>query len=252
MSKINDFFSPRNTVNKLSNKDIHQTSNYLMAIEAFSRLNNLSLYVIDYQKKGFEYVSDNPLFLCGYSNEEVKQMGYEFYFKCVAKDDLQLLLKINQIGFDFYETIPLEDRINYSISYDFHLQNQEGNEILVNQKLTPLFLTEDGKIWKALCLISLSNANQSGHIRIYNKKSEKIFEYDENQKYWQKCTQIKLSNREKEILQLSIRGFKIGNIAERLFISSNTVKFHRKQMFEKMQVTTITEAIFFASKNNLL
>lgn len=252
MSKINDFFSPRNTVNKLSNKDIHQTSDYLMAIEAFSRLNNLSLYVIDYQKKGFEYVSDNPLFLCGYSNKEVKQMGYEFYFKCVAKDDLQLLLKINQIGFDFYETIPLEDRINYSISYDFHLQNQEGNEILVNQKLTPLFLTEDGKIWKALCLISLSNANQSGHIRIYNKKSEKIFEYDETLKYWRKCTQVKLSNREKEILQLSIRGFKIGDIAERLFISSNTVKFHRKQMFEKMQVTTITEAIFFASKNNLL
>ena len=123
---------------------------------------------------------------------------------------------------------------------------------MVNQKLTPLFLTESGKIWKALCLISLSNANTSGNIRIYNNKSEKIYEYDHKHAYWKKCEHLKLSDREKQIIQLSIRGFKIDEIATRLFISSNTVKFHRKQMFEKMQVTTITEAIFFAYKNNLL
>ena len=93
MSQINDFFSPRNTVHKLSEKDCKKTTNYLTSIEAFSRLNNLSLYVIDYQKKGFEYVSENPLFLCGYSSEEVKQMGYEFYIKCVADDDLKAPFK---------------------------------------------------------------------------------------------------------------------------------------------------------------
>ena len=148
MSDINSFFSLKNTVKNLTDKDINQTTNYLEVIEAFTRTTYKSVYVIDYQKKGFEYVSDNPLFLCGHSAREVKEMGYDFYFKYVPQDDLQLLLKINTIGFDFYERIPFEERKEYSISYDFQLKNEEGNTNIINQKLTPLFITENGKIWK--------------------------------------------------------------------------------------------------------
>ncbi len=35
----------------------------------------MSIYVIDFNKKGFLYVSDNPLFLCGMSAEQVREMG---------------------------------------------------------------------------------------------------------------------------------------------------------------------------------
>lgn len=252
MPKVDDFFSVRNTINTLSEKDYRQASNYLEAIEAFSRITNLSLYIIDYQKKGFEYVSENPLFLCGYSSQAVKEMGYDFYFKCVPENDLELLLKINQIGFDFYENIPLEERMNYSISYDFNIKRQDNETILINQKLTPLFLTEKGKIWKALCLVSLSNSSDSGNIRIFDKKMAVIYEYDIGQSYWRKQNNIILTEREKQVIQLSIRGFKINEIAEKLSISSNTIKFHRRQMFEKMNVTTIAEAILFATKNKLV
>ena len=54
---------------------------YLEAIKAFARLSYESIYVIDYKDMSFEYVSDNPLFLSGYSAAEVLQLGYEFYFR---------------------------------------------------------------------------------------------------------------------------------------------------------------------------
>ncbi|MEO0727535.1 MAG: hypothetical protein AAFZ63_23530 [Bacteroidota bacterium] len=121
MPKVDNFFSLRNTVNKISNDELEQAFDYLESIRAFARTTNKSLYVIDYQTRGFEYVSDNPLFLCGYSAQEVKDMGYEFYLKNVPAKDLELLLKINTAGFEFYEQIPSAERKQYTISYDFQL-----------------------------------------------------------------------------------------------------------------------------------
>lgn len=254
MENFQDFFSQRNTVNKISNESKKQTSDYLEVIKAFARITYKSIYVIDYHKKGieFEYVSDNPLFLCGHTAEEVKEMGYAFYFKYVTQPDLELLMKINTIGFDFYDKLPLEERKYHTISYDFHLKTPEGNSILINQKLTPMFLTDTGKIWKAICIVSLSTERESGNIRIYKKGENKIYKYDLDDNFWKTDDKIKLSSREKEILQLSTRGHTINEIANAIFVSPHTVKFHRKKLFEKLEVSNMSEAIMHAANNNLV
>ncbi len=252
MADINSFFTLNNTIGNLTDKDTKQTENYLEAIEAFTRTTYKSIYVIDYETQGFDYVSDNPLFLCGNTASEVKEMGYDFYFKYVPKEDLELLLKINTIGFDFYEKIPLQDRKDYSISYDFHLKNKEGKTILINQKLTPMFLTESGKIWKAICFVSLSTQQNSGNITITKKNATQRIVYDLTADCWKSIKNIELSMREKEILQYSIRGYTINEISEKIYISSNTIKFHRKKLFEKLGVANIYEAISYATINKLL
>lgn len=252
MAKINDFFTIKNTVKAVSDIDKKQTFDYLEPIRAFAKITYKSIYVIDYEKKGFEYVSDNPLFLCGHSAKEVQELGYAFYFKYVTQPDLELLLKINNAGFNFYEDIPIEERKDYTISYDFHLKNQNGNIILINQRLTPLFLTSQGKIWKALCIISLSNEQSSGNIKIHKKNSAVAFHYDLENEFWKKVDEIKLSSREKEILIYSTRGYKINEIAEAIFVSSDTVKFHRSKIFNKLGVSNIAEAIAYATNNKLI
>lgn len=252
MVSESDFFSFKNTVRNVSGNELEQTGNYLEPIEAFARTTYKSIYVIDYEKKGFEYVSENPLFLCGHTAEEVKEMGYAFYFKYVLKEDLDLLLKINTIGFNFYEKIPVENRKSHTITYDFHLRNPEGKVILINQKLTPLFLTNDGKIWKAICIISLSSEQNAGNIKIYEKGSSKILKYDLEGDFWKTTERIELSNREKEVLRFSIRGFTINEIAEAIFVSPDTVKFHRRKLFDKLEVANISEAIAYATNNKLI
>ncbi|MCK8524332.1 helix-turn-helix transcriptional regulator [Aquimarina sp. D1M17] len=252
MVSENDFFSSRNTVRNISENEKDQAMYYLEAIKAFARTTYQSIYVIDYEKKGFEYVSENPLFLCGHTAEEVQQLGYAFYFKYVTQGDLDLLLKINTIGFDFYENIPVEQRIYHTITYDFHLKNPNGKIILINQKLTPVYLTQNGKIWKAICIISLSSEKSSGNIKIYKKGDNKIYKYDLDGDFWKTTEKITLSNREKEILQFSIRGYTIGEIAETIFVSPDTVKFHRRKLFSKLGVANISEAIAYATNNNIL
>ena len=246
------FFNLKNTVRSISDSEIAQTKEYLEVIDAFARTTYQSIYVIDYQKQGFEYVSENPLFLCGHSPAEVTAMGYDFYFKYVPKEDLELLVKVNTVGFDFYETIPLEDRKQYTIAYDFHLQTPEGKRILIHQKLTPLFLTEEGKIWKAICIISLSSQQQAGNIKVYKQGDDTILEYNLNDNYWANIPKVQLTEREKEVLQFSIRGYTMNEIASQMFISLDTVKFHRRKIFEKLNVASMTEAISYSTMNKLI
>ena len=209
-------------------------------------------YVIDYDKKGFDYVSENPLFLCGNTPEEVKKMGYAFYFKHVIKEDIELLLKINTIGFEYYERVPVEERKDYTISYDFHLINKKGEKTLINHKMTPLFMNSKGKLWKAIAIVSLSSENKSGNIKVTNKKNSKVFHYDLKGDFWKELEVVKLTSREKEILKHSTRGNTINEIAEAIFVSPDTVKFHRKKLFEKLGVANISEAITYATNNKLI
>jgi DNA-binding CsgD family transcriptional regulator len=239
-------------VSKLSKVELNQSLDYKEAIYAFARTTYSSLYIIDYEKQAFEYVSDNPLFLCGHSAKEVEEMGYSFYFKYVAEEDLDLLVKINNLGFDFYDSIPTPERKLYTISYDFHLKSDYQRKILVNQKLTPMFLTESGKMWKALCVVSLSTERNAGNIKIEKKGHNQVFQYDLKVNRWRHIETIKLSDREKEILHLSIRGFTINEIADEIFVSPDTIKFHRKKLFDKMAVTNMSEAIFYAANNKLI
>ncbi len=211
-----------------------------------------SLYVIDYKDRGFDYVSDNPLFLCGNTADQVKEMGYAFYFKHVIASDLQLLLKINTIGFEFYDRVPVEDRKDYTISYDFHLINKKGEKTLINHKMTPLFLTKEGKLWKAMAIISLSSEKESGNINVYKRGGNKVFKYDLDGEFWKETDLIKLTSREVEILQYSTRGYTINEVANAIFVSPDTVKFHRKKLFEKLEVTNISEAIAYATNNKLI
>ena len=249
---LNSFFDSRNTIFSLTDEERIYKFDYIEPIKAFARATYTSLYVINYLEQGFEYVSDNPLFLCGNTPQQVLEMGYAFYFKHVPQSDIELLLKINLVGFDFYDKTPIEDRILYTISYDFHLKNQEGKLILINQKLTPVFLTSTGKIWKAICIISLSSERKAGNIKIHKNGENMVHNYNLKLDRWEDSKKIALSKREKEILQLSTRGFTINEIAEEIFISPDTVKFHRRKLFEKLDVTNISEAIAFATSNKLI
>ena len=48
----------------------------------------------------------------------------------------------------------------------------------------------------------------------------------------------------------SVEFFK--EIAEKIFVSSDTVKFHRKKLFEKLNVANISEAITYVTNNKLI
>ena len=61
-----------------------------------------------------------------------------------------------------------------------------------------------------------------------------------------------LSVRENEILDLLARGFRYKEIADKLSISTETVRRHVHNIYEKLQVSSRTDAINKAFRNNLM
>lgn len=60
-----------------------------------------------------------------------------------------------------------------------------------------------------------------------------------------------LTQRELEVLQLMTEGKQNKEIAELLFVSESTVKYHVKHIFAKLQVTDRTQAVIVALKRSI-
>ncbi|MEJ2709302.1 MAG: response regulator transcription factor [Anaerolineales bacterium] len=61
-----------------------------------------------------------------------------------------------------------------------------------------------------------------------------------------------LTDREMEVLELMIEGLNNPEIAERLFVSKSTVKFHVSSILSKLGVSSRTEAVATALQQDLL
>lgn len=249
--KIEDFFKPIHVKDNFSKDDYEIVEAFINFAKSLSKLTYQSIYLIDYSKKSFLFVSDNPIFLCGSSPAEVMKEGYRHYVNNVPESDLHLLKKINDVGFDFYGKLKADDRLKYSISYDFHLEQPGSKPLLVNHKLKPLLLDDSSNPWIAVCLVSISSHPTAGNIRFKSDEDGRQFEYDLENDVWVETPRIKLKPREKDILLFSAQGLTMDQIADRLYVSIDTVKFHKKQIFSKLKVKSITEATALAIELSL-
>jgi DNA-binding CsgD family transcriptional regulator len=86
------------------------------------------------------------------------------------------------------------------------------------------------------------------------KVKEEVYIYGNEHFTLNQVTLLKLnlSKRELEVLQLMANGLSNQEIAERLFLSLNTIKTHSSKLFEKLEVDRRTQAIDKAKKLNII
>lgn len=248
-NKIENFFFAGNAVSGEPDYGLAET--FVRTAEAFANATYQSVYIIDYFRKNFLYVSPNPLFLCGMSAEEVKELGYQFYLDHVPADEVKMLLEINQAGFSFINKVPSAERKKYTISYDFHIINGH-DKVLINHKLTGFAYQPDGSVWLGLAVVSLSTHSNAGQITMHCRGKREYWEYDLQSHKWDIHDTPVLNETEKEILTLSIQGLTINAIAERAHLAIDTIKSGRRRLFEKLGVNNISEAISYATNYKLL
>ena len=160
MAQIDDFFMYENRVEGITDADYQRAQPYVEAAQAFAQTTYQSIYIIDYFRKNFLYVSDNPLFLCGHTADEVRQMGYGFYLSHVPEDEVPMLTELNRSGFRAFYDEPVENRRQCMMSYDFHITHGD-RLLLVNHKITPLAMTPEGRVW----LKSYEGTKSTGEVK---------------------------------------------------------------------------------------
>ncbi|MGI6718015.1 MAG: response regulator transcription factor [Bacteroidales bacterium] len=239
-----DFLIKENEIKYIPDEYYAPINIYVQFLDAFAHSTGQSIYVIDHYKKNFIYISVDPLFLCGKSAKEVLNMGFEFYLNYVPESSFRLLQKINRAKFVFAKDIPPEKILEYNLNFDFHIKQTKYRNLLINHKIMPLCLANDGKIWLELCVVSLSSHLNIGNIKIIQQGCyNMIWKYNLEKHYWIKSDGVALKDYEKKVLFLSGQGYTIKEISERMLKSIDTIKGYRRQIFKKLNVKNITEAV---------
>jgi len=119
-------------------------------------------------------------------------------------------------------------------------------------QLVVLELDKKGNIWLSLILddllpdkVSFDGVNR----RLVNIKNGRIYLFKNELESNKKTI---LSTREIEVLGLVSKGFVSKEIADRLFLSVNTVNNHRQNILEKVGASNTSEAVTYAKNLGLL
>lgn len=235
----------------VTDEDYQQINVLVNAAKAFARTTHQCVYIIDFFKQEFLYVSENLAYWCGLSSEKIKDLSYNFYLDYIPEQELHTLLEINKKGIEFLYEISIEERLDYTLSYDFHLINGRKQR-LVNHHLTPVMLTKDGHIWLALCTFSMSAKTIPGDAIIKKPESDSYYEYSFDKHKWLKREERILSETERDILVLSAQGHTMNDISDILCKSIDTIKANKKSLFSKMGVRSIAEAVSYATNYKML
>lgn len=248
---VKSFFIPENTVTAVTKEDYSKVENIINATNAFARSTYKCVYIIDYYQQDFLYISPNMALLLGKSCEEIMDFGYRIYTDLVPEEDLKILLEINQKGFLKLNEFTSNDKVKYSISYDFRFMNGRKRR-MVNHRITPILLDSNGNVWLALCTIALSSSKVAGNIILQKDGESAYWSYNLKSHRWDFCKGIVLSDTEKDVLVMSAQGIKMEEIASTLCKSVDTIKACKRVLFNKFHVGNISEAIAYASNYRLL
>lgn len=158
-----------------------------------------------------------------------------------------LLHIVNRTYLTFLNQLPIEERKHCILSGNILLSSKNHSK-QVFQNIKPLRLDASGNIFLLLCSLYYPERNSiefNPHIRYHDQR------YFFSHGRWQQDPLI-LNFREKHILRLSIQGFTQSEIATRVHLSIDSVKKIKQQLFEKLAVNNIHDAIHVAENQKLL
>lgn len=220
-------------------------------IELLSTVNNSSVFVAEYKAK-YLFLSDN-FELFGYDSQIISSQEIEpdYFESKIHPDDRIVLGKTQNRLMDFLLSLPDDQRKNYKHIYEFRIKSAEGNYVRFILQQQVLELDDDGIPWLLLGIIDVSpDTSPFEHIklRVINYKTGEIAPFS----FIEQKSDIKLSEREKEILELARKGLQSKEISDKLFLSIHTVNKHRQNIMQKMNVNNVLEAIDYAGKLGLI
>jgi DNA-binding CsgD family transcriptional regulator len=219
-------------------------------LEKLNVIDSSSISIFDLYKREHLYFSSGFTHMLGWDIDEAHRVGSSYADNRVHPDDLAKLLEAGnyfiRLGLFYLEAVVWK---NYKLIVDYRVKNAKGEYTRVIEQHICLETDKKGKYWLDLSIMDINpfqDLTIPFQCRLLNFKTGELFKFPPENILNQDTPQ--LSNREKEILKCIADGLVSKQIADRLFISVNTVNTHRQRIIEKLNVTNTAEAIRYASE----
>jgi DNA-binding CsgD family transcriptional regulator len=236
------------TYSSVGFKGIDRHDHLVLSLEEMMKSNNQFFLVFDMLNMKSEFVSLGSIQLMGINPEELTS----YHFKeATHPDDLKRhelgLAQLFKIAHELYVT-KTGCKI---ISTNFRLRNPSGS--YVNQ-LIQCLLFYCPNPWNTVYVLHISTdiswcKNIKHGFHYYLGDDITYFRYPD-----EKMLMVGniFSKREFEIIKLIHDGLSSEQIAEKLFLSKNTVNTHRKNILDKSGKSHMSDLIFYLQENGLM
>lgn len=248
---LQDFFNANPITEDLGELGGESQSIYVDTAKAFARNFYQPIYLVDFYTRKVIYISGNMRYLCEGLANGAHGESNAIYYDSIPEEERDMLKEIAVKTFDQLYSIPAEERKDWNLSFSVHLQRHNRKRLLLH-RAAPLKLTPEGKVWLVMCTFSLTSEKKAGSpiLRCYGHRD--YFFYSLERHVWYYREGFSLTDMERDVLLYSSQGYTMKEIASRICKSEDSVKSYKRQLFAKLGVKNITEAVCSAVNNNLL
>jgi DNA-binding CsgD family transcriptional regulator len=217
-------------------------------LEKIDELSNSAIMIFDFYKREHVFISNNNYRIFNLDIEKAKGKT-DYIDNRVHPEDYPQLMEAGLYFLRYGFSLPPEHRKEGKLINEYRILNEKGKYIRIIEQQMCLEIDIHGNIWLALGIMDIS-PDQSDEApfrsRLIDIKKGAVYMFPPPGK------EAMLTAREKEILQLISKGLISKQIADKLFISVNTVNTHRQRISEKLKADNAIEAIKYASRLGLI
>jgi len=226
-------------------------NHHLNLLDRIALVENSSLTVFDMFQKKYVFVRSRFKDSLGYDEQKAKEEGFSYFFSLMHPEDLPMVIDTSTRALRFMNQLSSAEKQNYKSVFEYRLKDSSGKYIRFLQQEATLELDLKGTIWLILILLDVCPNQQDAKVfqrSLIDIRTGKpvLFSTDD------KNVEYILSKREIEVLGFLNKGLQSKEIAERLYLSVNTVNNHRQNIIRKMGLNNTSEAISYARKIGMI
>ncbi len=226
----------------------------IIELDVFLPYNSTFFCLTNTQNLSFEYVSKNMFSCLGIQASVMQEKGMRYFWSRIHPDDIEPWLSVlnDLMNFTINE-LSFTERQQMSYTWNYRFKNSKEEYVNIIQNTTPLEFDNENKP-----IIGLAHYTVLHHqikmdvcasAKLLNDNKEYETKYFNN--YSQKLLTDGVSNRERDIIRLLVLNNSSKEIAEKLFISSNTVDTHRRNILKKLNISSTGELVALLKMNKI-
>lgn len=191
--------------------------------------------------RSHQFISGNGAALFGYSNQELNAKNLNDLLALVHPDDVDAYVRSRRKIEEFSKAVDQSEVHLYRFVMQYRLRRGGGPYFTLHHEKM-FFINQQGML-ESLTLFRDQSADKP-FVRV-QLDLYKIHElgYRKISTYIPSLPDQVLTSREIEIIELIKAGLSSKEIAERLFISINTVRNHRSNLFRKTQARNMVDLV---------
>jgi|GEM_PF-2428308 len=219
----------------------------------FSEVNGIMSVLFDHRDRTLKYLCDSYTEFTGISQEDADMMGIKVHKFTIHKKDFELLYKVHMHTFDVMKGFAKKKiKPKLAAVYNFRLRRFDGAYQHVSCVIRPVYYDDHGMPLVSVLLIKPSYKKGYDRFLLHFIDEEKKFLYSSGRDGFISERKAELKEIEIKILNLTSKGYAEINIADKLSISINLVKYYKRNIFKKMHVESASEAVYIGLLSGII